>query len=119
MHIHIYIYVFLYVYTYTLYFRLIEEFMLLANMTVAKHLYNVIPETALLRIHTEPSKHILSTTQDMLQKFGIHLDITSSTSLHASMKRYEGLETEDDERRKIMKYRMMVINNLCSRAMAV
>ncbi|XP_050592184.1 DIS3-like exonuclease 2 isoform X2 [Bombus affinis] len=99
--------------------RLIEEFMLLANMTVAKHLYNVIPETALLRIHTKPSKYILSTTQDMLQKFGIHLDITSSTSLHASMKRYEeGLEPEDDERRIIMKYRMMVINNLCSRAMA-
>ncbi|XP_043598986.1 DIS3-like exonuclease 2 isoform X2 [Bombus pyrosoma] len=99
--------------------RLIEEFMLLANMTVATHLYNVIPETALLRNHREPSKHILSTTQDMLQKFGIHLDIESSTSLHTSMKRCEeGLETEDDERRIIMKYRMMVINSLCSRAMA-
>ncbi|XP_071870532.1 DIS3-like exonuclease 2 isoform X1 [Bombus fervidus] len=98
--------------------RLIEEFMLLANMTVATHLYNVIPETALLRNHREPSEHILSKTQDMLQKFGIHLDIKSSTSLHASMKRYEeGLEAEEGERRTIMKYRMMVINNLCSRAM--
>lgn len=110
----------LYVYTYTLYFRLIEEFMLLANMTVATHLYNVIPETALLRNHREPTKHILSTTQDMLQKFGIHLDIKSSASLHASLKRCEeGLETEDDERRIIMKYRMMVINNLSSKAMTV
>lgn len=94
--------------------------MLLANMTVATHLYNVFPETALLRNHSEPSKYILSTTQDMLQKFGIHLDIKSSTSLHASMKRCEeGLETEDDERRIVMKYRMMVINSLCSRAMTV
>lgn len=94
--------------------------MLLANMTVATHLYNVIPETALLRNHKEPSKRILSTTQDMLQKFGIQLDIKSSTSLHASIKRCEeGLETEDDERRTIVKYRMMVINNLCSRAMTV
>ncbi|XP_050489693.1 DIS3-like exonuclease 2 isoform X1 [Bombus huntii] len=98
--------------------RLIEEFMLLANMTVATHLYNVIPETALLRNHREPSKRILSMTQEMLQKFGIHLDIKSSRSLHASMKHCEeALETEDDERRIIMKYRMMVVNNLCSRAM--
>ncbi|CAD1480132.1 unnamed protein product, partial [Heterotrigona itama] len=98
--------------------RLIEEFMLLANMTVATELYNMIPETALLRNHREPSKHILNITQDTLQKFGIHLDVNSSASLHASIKRYEQeLETENDDTRTTMKYRMMVINNLCSKAM--
>ncbi|CAL7941200.1 unnamed protein product [Xylocopa violacea] len=97
--------------------RLIEEFMLLANRTVATWLYNTIPETALLRNHREPSKHILSITKDTLQRFGIHLDIESSGSLQASIKRYEQeLETEDNET-KITKYRMMVINSLCSKAM--
>lgn len=105
---------------YTLYFRLIEEFMLLANMTVATELYNMIPETALLRNHRPPSKIVLNMTQDTLQKFGIHLDIKSSASLHASLKRYEQeLEIENDNAKTTMKYRMMVINNLCSKAMTV
>ncbi|XP_017884605.1 DIS3-like exonuclease 2 [Ceratina calcarata] len=100
--------------------RLIEEFMLLANTTVATHLYNTIPSSALLRNHKEPSKHMLGITKDTLQRFGIHLDIDSSASLHASLKRYEQieLEAENDETMKTMKYRMMVINSLCSKAMA-
>ncbi|XP_076183588.1 DIS3-like exonuclease 2 [Ptiloglossa arizonensis] len=98
--------------------RLIEEFMLLANMTVATHLYNTIPETALLRNHKEPSKYVLNITKDILQKFGIHLDIESSASLHASIKRYEQeFEFESNETITTIKYRMMVINNLCSKAM--
>ncbi|XP_006565708.1 DIS3-like exonuclease 2 isoform X2 [Apis mellifera] len=98
--------------------RLIEEFMLLANMTVATQLYTMIPETALLRNHREPSKHILTVTKDTLQRFGIHLDIKSSASLHASIRRYEqGLENENNETKITMKYRMMVINSLCSKAM--
>nr|XP_003702899.2 PREDICTED: DNA topoisomerase 3-alpha isoform X3 [Megachile rotundata] len=99
--------------------RLIEEFMLLANMTVATYLYDTIPDTALLRNHREPSQYILNTTKDILEKFGIHLDIESSASLHASIKRYEEeLESENNEIKTTMKYRMMVINNLCSKAMA-
>lgn len=99
--------------------RLIEEFMLLANMTVATHLYNTIPGTALLRNHKEPSKHILGLMKDNLQRFGIFVDIDSSASLHASLKRYEQeLKAENDETIRTMKYRMMVINSLCSKAMA-
>lgn len=94
--------------------------MLLANMTVATHLYNTIPETALLRNHKEPSKYVLNITKDILQKFGIHLDIESSASLHASIKRYEQeFEFESNETITTIKYRMMVINNLCSKAMNV
>lgn len=99
--------------------RLIEEFMLLANMTVATYLYDTIPETALLRNHKKPSQYILNTTKNILQKFGIHLDVESSASLHTSIKRYgEELEFENNEIKTTMKYRMMVINNLCSKAMA-
>ncbi|KOX79198.1 DIS3-like exonuclease 2 [Melipona quadrifasciata] len=91
-------------------------------------LYIMIDETTGLPIsydieerqdsNREPSKHVLNMTQDTLQKLGIHLDVKSSASLHASIKRYEQeLETENDDTRTTMKYRMMVINNLCSRAM--
>ncbi|XP_076235401.1 DIS3-like exonuclease 2 [Calliopsis andreniformis] len=97
--------------------RLIEEFMLLANMTVATHLYTTIPETALLRNHREPSKFVLNGTKEILQKFGIHLEIESSGSLHSSMKRYEELESDSNTTETTVKYRMMVINNLCSKAM--
>ena len=98
--------------------RLIEEFMLLANKTVATYLYDKIPETALLRNHRDPSKFVLKGTKDALQKFGIHLEIESSASLHASIKRYEEeLESECNEVDDTVKYRMMVIYNLCSKAM--
>lgn len=94
--------------------------MLLANMTVATHLYDTIPETALLRNHREPSQHVLNTTKETLQRFGIHLDVKSSASLHASIKRYEEeLDFQSDESKTMMKYRMMVINSLCSKAMTV
>ncbi|XP_031833073.1 DIS3-like exonuclease 2 isoform X2 [Nomia melanderi] len=98
--------------------RLIQEFMLLANMIVARFLYNNIPETALLRNHRGPSMSVLNKTKDVLQKFGIHLDIESSGSLHNSIIRYkEELESESNDFEATMKYRMMVINNLCSKAM--
>lgn len=89
-------------------------------MIVARFLYNHIPETALLRNHRGPSMCVLNKTKDVLQKFGIHLDIESSGSLHNSINRYkEELESESNDFEATMKYRMMVINNLCSKAMNV
>jgi len=63
-------------------FSLIEEFMLLANMTVAVQLYTAIPKTALLRNHKDPSKQCLDTIHNMLQKYGIHLNIGGLTGQH-------------------------------------
>lgn len=39
--------------------RLIEEFMLLANMTVAEHIYNVFPKLAFLRQHLPPRGNMM------------------------------------------------------------
>ncbi|KAL0102563.1 hypothetical protein PUN28_018095 [Cardiocondyla obscurior] len=87
---------------------LVEELMLLANVTVATHLYTTIPTTALLRVHKTPSKQSLNTLQEMMQKYGIHLNIESSGSLQSSIHRYENIAT---------KYIMMVIINLCLKSM--
>ncbi|KAF7405755.1 hypothetical protein HZH68_005124 [Vespula germanica] len=98
--------------------RLIEEFMLLANMTVATHLYKTMPEYALLRSHNYPSERFLTLTQNILQRFGIHLDITSSGDLYNSIQRYESCkELESETYMYLTKYRLMVINNLCLKAM--
>ncbi|KYM95072.1 PREDICTED: DIS3-like exonuclease 2 [Cyphomyrmex costatus] len=94
---------------------LVEEFMLLANMTVAVQLYTAIPETALLRVHKEP-KHNLYSLRDMLQKYGIHLNIETAYDLQASINRYEpenNSVTVDS-----MKYIAMAIVHLCSKTMA-
>lgn len=102
-----------------LYFSLIEEFMLLSNMTVAAQLYTAIPETALLRIHRDPSQHCLDTVHNILQKYGIHLDIKTAGTLQASIERYEEYEENNSTTVNPMKYIMMVIINLCSKSMTV
>ncbi|KAL6425778.1 hypothetical protein ACFW04_009680 [Cataglyphis niger] len=95
---------------------LIEEFMLLANITVAVKLYTAIPKTALLRIHRDPSKYSLNTVCDTLQKYGIHLDGETAGSLQASIRRYDP-EYNATLNNSFMKYIMMVIINLCSKSM--
>ncbi|XP_015595522.1 DIS3-like exonuclease 2 [Cephus cinctus] len=98
--------------------RLIEEFMLLANMTVATHLYKTIPEYALLRKHTPPLGLVLRRIQESLQKFGIHLDIESAGSLQASLSRYECKPvSQSKEDQCVSQYQSMVLNALCARAM--
>lgn len=95
---------------------LIEEFMLLANITVAAKLYEAIPKTALLRIHRDPSKYSLNTLCDTLQKYGIHLDGETAKSLQASIRHYDP-EYNAVSVDSSMKYIMMVIINLCSKTM--
>jgi len=99
-----------------MYFSLIEEFMLLTNMTVAAQLYMAIPKTALLRMHKDPPKQCLSSLHVMLQKYGIHLNIETAGDLQASISRYE---SENNSTVDSMKYITMVIINLCSKTMAV
>ncbi len=40
--------------------RLIEEFMLMANMAVAKRIYHCFPDVALLRRHPPPNAKLLA-----------------------------------------------------------
>nr|XP_012226722.1 PREDICTED: DIS3-like exonuclease 2 isoform X3 [Linepithema humile] len=64
---------------------LVEEFMWQANITVATHLHTAIPETALLRIHRNPNMRNLKTVVDLLQRFGIPLDIETAGALQTSI----------------------------------
>lgn len=67
--------------------RLIEEFMLLANISVAKFIYEKFPEISLLRQHDPPNEGGLKKLVKTLNKNGIEIDTSSSSALSASMER--------------------------------
>lgn len=66
---------------------LVEEFMLLANMTVAKVISRAFPECALLRRHPEPNLQKLKDLEIFCIKHGFELDISSSGKLHLSLEK--------------------------------
>lgn len=65
--------------------RLIEEFMLLANISVAKFIYEKFPDISLLRSHDPPNENGLKKLVHNLQKHGIAIDTSSSAALSACM----------------------------------
>ncbi|XP_050499531.1 DIS3-like exonuclease 2 [Diabrotica virgifera virgifera] len=90
--------------------RLIEEFMLLANISVAQKIYDDFPEVAFLRCHEPPKVTMLTALQDKLAMYGMHLDISSSGAIATSVKKYM---TDDF----IGKARAVALNHFTSKAM--
>jgi len=65
---------------------LVEEFMLLANISVAQKIQEAFPHTAVLRRHCPPPKTNFEKLQDiMMKRKGISLDVSSSGALAASL----------------------------------
>ncbi|PBK71312.1 RNB-domain-containing protein [Armillaria solidipes] len=65
---------------------LVEEFMLLANVSVARKIQESFPATAVLRRHLPPPKTNFEKLQDILKKRkGMNLDVSSSGALAASL----------------------------------
>ena len=69
---------------------LVEEFMLLANISVARKIQETFPQTAVLRRHLPPPQTNFEKLQDVLQKRkGVTLDVSSSGALAASLDKCE------------------------------
>ncbi|KAF9456707.1 RNB-domain-containing protein [Collybia nuda] len=65
---------------------LVEEFMLLANISVARKIQETFPQTAVLRRHLPPPRTNFEKLQDILMKRkGLTLDVSSSGALAASL----------------------------------
>lgn len=65
---------------------LVEEFMLLANISVAQRIYEQFPQTAVLRRHAPPPKTNFEVLQDVLAKRrGLSLDVSTSRALADSL----------------------------------
>nr|CAH7755922.1 unnamed protein product [Callosobruchus chinensis] len=68
--------------------RLIEEFMLLANITVAERIKDSFPNLAFLRCHEPPKKTMLTALKNSLAYCGIDVDISSSKAICSSVQQY-------------------------------
>eukprot|EP00250_Pteridium_aquilinum_P019126 c24308_g1_i2 orf=246-4160(+) len=74
---------------------LVEEFMLLANMTAAKVIAGAFPDCALLRRHPEPNTRKMKELEEFCNKNGLELNATSSGSLHESLQKLCESNKED------------------------
>ncbi|XP_053379089.1 DIS3-like exonuclease 2 isoform X2 [Mercenaria mercenaria] len=90
--------------------RLIEEFMLLANMAVADKINREFPDKALLRRHPPPQEKMVENLRDQCSALGIHIDTSSAGAIQRSLRSYCG---DDDD----SKARMQVLVALCSKPM--
>ncbi|KAI3651168.1 hypothetical protein MP228_004649 [Amoeboaphelidium protococcarum] len=64
---------------------LVEEFMLLANIAVAKQIYTAFPEVAVLRRHPQPPQSNFDQLKQALQPYGITLQTETSKQLADSL----------------------------------
>jgi exosome complex exonuclease DIS3/RRP44 len=65
---------------------LVEEFMLLANISVATHIYSAYPQSALLRRHASPPASNFAALATQLRVLrGLTLDVSSSRALADSL----------------------------------
>lgn len=65
--------------------RLIEDFMLLANNTVADFIHKTFPERAILRNHFPPQAKLMKKLNTMLEGFGMAIDTTDSKTIRDSL----------------------------------
>jgi Exoribonuclease R len=70
---------------------LVEEFMLFANISVARKIYDAYPQTAMLRRHAPPPTTNFEVLNDMLnvRKPGMNISLESSKALADSLDRCE------------------------------
>ena len=65
--------------------KLIEEFMLQANISVAKKVVEHYPESAIIRNHNGPKEDVLMEAKKMFDAMGIEVDTTSSKSMQEAL----------------------------------
>ncbi|XP_023578022.1 DIS3-like exonuclease 2 isoform X1 [Octodon degus] len=65
--------------------KLVEEFMLLANMAVAHKIHRAFPEQALLRRHPPPQTKMLGDLVEFCEQMGLAVDVSSAGALNKSL----------------------------------
>nr|XP_056706548.1 DIS3-like exonuclease 2 [Euleptes europaea] len=99
-----------YVYQYQESNKLVEEFMLLANMAVAHQIYRSFPAQALLRRHPPPLTKMLNDLSEFCSQMGLEIDFSSAGALHKSLSETFGTG-------KYAEARKAVLTNMFSRPM--
>ncbi|KAM7401160.1 hypothetical protein PAMA_005382 [Pampus argenteus] len=99
-----------YIYQYRDSNKLVEEFMLLANIATANHIYGSFPELALLRRHPPPKAKLVDELQELCDQLGIDIDLSSAGALHKSLNTLLGDDGYSCARKE-------VLTHMCSRPM--
>lgn len=99
-----------YVYQYRDSNKLVEEFMLLANIATAHRIHKHFPQLAMLRCHPQPKAKLVTELKVMCETLRINLNFNSAGALHNSLNFTLG----DDE---YSAARKEVLTHLCSRPM--
>ncbi|XP_068427267.1 DIS3-like exonuclease 2 [Clinocottus analis] len=99
-----------YIYQYRDSNKLVEEFMLLANIATAHHIHKRFPQLALLRRHPPPKAKMVEELQELCDQLGINVDLSSAGALNKSLNTTLG----DDE---YTSARKEVLTHMCSRPM--
>ncbi|XP_067898392.1 DIS3-like exonuclease 2 [Heterodontus francisci] len=99
-----------YVYQYKDSNKLVEEFMLLANMAVAHSIYNSFREQALLRRHPPPQTNMLDDLTAFFEQIGLEFDFSTAGTLHKSLNGTLGKDQYSAARKE-------VLTHMCSRPM--
>lgn len=80
--------------------RLVEEFMLLANMAAAHRISKAEPQRAFLRRHPPPKDKMMDELATLSEGLGLDLDGSSAGKLQASLNRYC---TSDEHAKSLLK----------------
>lgn len=99
-----------YIYQYKDSNKLVEEFMLLANIATAHRIHKHFPELALLRCHPKPKGKLVEELQEKCETLRINLDFSSSGTLHRSLNAPLGDDQYSAARKE-------VLTHMCSRPM--
>merc|ERR1712059_84509 len=93
--------------------KLIEEFMLLANMAVAHKIYSSFGDIAVLRRHPPYKAAMMEQVVEQLSALGVEIDTSSAGNMASSLDRLKLSEGTPEERET----KMAVVPNLCSKPM--
>ncbi|XP_060690753.1 DIS3-like exonuclease 2 isoform X2 [Hemiscyllium ocellatum] len=99
-----------YIYQYKDSNKLIEEFMLLANMAVAHTIYGKFREQALLRRHPPPQTNMLDDLAAFFKELGLMVDFRTAGALHKTLNETVGNDEYSAARKE-------VLTHMCSRPM--
>ncbi|KAJ8356814.1 hypothetical protein SKAU_G00196080 [Synaphobranchus kaupii] len=99
-----------YIYEYRDSNKLVEEFMLLANMAAAHQIYRSFPKQALLRRHPPPQTKMVDDLTEFCDQMGLNLDFSSAGALHRSLNETLGNDQYSSARKE-------VLTHMCSRPM--
>ncbi|XP_074860184.1 DIS3-like exonuclease 2 [Carettochelys insculpta] len=91
-----------YIYQYRDSNKLVEEFMLLANMAVAHQVYRSFPQQALLRRHPPPQKKMLNDLMEFCDQMGLDVDFSSAGALHKSLNEMFGADSYAEARKEVL-----------------